>query len=81
MQVHGIGGAAGVIWYALMAHKEFVTELYGASPSPSWLISLRRSWHGWVCQQSMGVHPCPLPYLNAACHLKFIYSGRVWLGS
>ena len=36
MQVHGIGGAAGVIWYALMAHKEFVTELYGEPLSPSW---------------------------------------------
>ena len=35
MQVHGIGGAAGVIWYALMAHKDFVTELYGTSLSAS----------------------------------------------
>ncbi len=29
MQVHGIGGAVGVLWYALMAKKELVTELYG----------------------------------------------------
>ncbi len=29
VQVHGVGGAAGVIWYALMAKKELVTELYG----------------------------------------------------
>ena len=27
--MHGIGGAAGVLWYALMAKKELVTELYG----------------------------------------------------
>lgn len=32
MQVHGIGGAAGVLWYALMAKKELVTELYGERP-------------------------------------------------
>lgn len=29
LQVHGIGGAAGVLWYALMAKKELVTGLYG----------------------------------------------------
>jgi hypothetical protein len=29
MQIHGIGGACGVWWYALMAKKEFVYELYG----------------------------------------------------
>ncbi len=33
MQVHGIGGAAGVLWYALMAKKELVTELYGEASS------------------------------------------------
>ncbi|CAK0739452.1 hypothetical protein CVIRNUC_001167 [Coccomyxa viridis] len=40
--VHGIGGAAGVIWYALMAHKEFVTELYGAAPDGG-----QRHWGWW----------------------------------
>ena len=35
MQVHGIGGAAGVLWYALMAKKELVTELYGERPFAS----------------------------------------------
>lgn len=36
MQVHGIGGAVGVLWYALMAKKELVTELYGEAFCP-WL--------------------------------------------
>ena len=29
VQVHGTGGALGVLWYALMAKKELVAQLYG----------------------------------------------------
>jgi Amt family ammonium transporter len=29
--VHAVAGAAGVLWYALMANKNYVTELYGAT--------------------------------------------------
>lgn len=29
VQVHGIGGAVGVWFYALMAKQDFVYELYG----------------------------------------------------
>lgn len=31
MQVHAIGGTTGVIFYSLMASKNYVYELYGES--------------------------------------------------
>lgn len=33
LQVHGIGGALGVWWYALAAKQDFVYELYGRFPT------------------------------------------------
>ena len=32
MQVHGIGGTVGVLYYSLMASPNYVYELYGKSP-------------------------------------------------
>lgn len=57
MQVHGIGGAAGVLWYALMAKKELVAELYGERPFASFCkyvvfrVSLRVALLSlqWLC--------------------------------
>lgn len=33
MQIHAIGGTVGVLFYALMASKNYVYELYGESVS------------------------------------------------
>ena len=53
MQVHGIGGAAGVLWYALMAKKELVTELYGERPFASFcnhcILHAAQASVQWLC--------------------------------
>ena len=70
MQVHGIGGAAGVIWYALMAHKEFVTELYGTSS----VRIMHKSWHGWGWQQPQGSICIPYHVQIQHALLEVVYS-------
>ena len=61
MQVHGIGGAAGVLWYALMAKKELVTELYGDVSVP-FLDDLSAQKLALLVLAAVHSCPCCVPY-------------------
>lgn len=64
-QVHMTGGALGILWYALAASPEFVTELYGEL-APAALVVLL----GPIVCKRHTPDPCMLMWEDVRVHFR-----------